>query len=193
MADVESAVFCAASSSRAAALPVKWAGSSGLRSTSARSFGVISMQQRYAIRAPRCLIELTAGHCPDDQERLFAGGHRLGQWTVRRVERQVLLACEEPHQRAPLSSGLVPDRAAKNREARFERVEDRRRRDLTLDLELHLAFDLGEIPQMRREDDTNHFRVCTSTESTAGKSRTMGLQLSPASADAYTCPPVVPK
>src|SRR2546430_1879340 len=193
MADVESAVFGAASSSRAAALPVKWAGSSGVRSASARSFGVISMQQRYAIRAPRCLIELTAGHCPDDQERLFAGGHSLGQWTVGRVERQVLLAGEEPHQSAPLSSDLVPDRAAKHRVAGLEGIEHRLRRRLSKDLELDLAFDLGEIPQMRRENDTNHFRVCTSTESTAGKSRTMGLQLSPASADAYTCPPVVPK
>src|SRR5256885_14610364 len=106
MADVESAVFCAASSSRAAALPVKWAGSSGLRSASARSFGVISMQQRYAIRAPRCLIELTAGHCPDDQERLFAGGHRVGQGAVGRGEWQILLAGEEPHQSAPPPSGL---------------------------------------------------------------------------------------
>ena len=35
--------------------------------------------------------------------------------------------------------------------------------------------------------------VWTSTESTAGRSRTMGAQLSPASADKYTCPPVVPK
>ena len=35
--------------------------------------------------------------------------------------------------------------------------------------------------------------VCTSTLSTAGRSRTIGFQLSPASADAYTCPPVVPK
>jgi hypothetical protein len=39
----------------------------------------------------------------------------------------------------------------------------------------------------------NHPSVCTSTESTAGKSRTIGFQLSPASAEAYTCPPLVPK
>src|ERR1700674_3183242 len=38
-----------------------------------------------------------------------------------------------------------------------------------------------------------HASVCTSTESTPGKSRTIGAQLSPASADAYTCPPLVPK
>ena len=35
---------------------------------------------------------------------------------------------------------------------------------------------------MRREHDSNHGSVCTSTESTAGRSRTIGAQLSPASA-----------
>src|SRR5206468_3694669 len=39
----------------------------------------------------------------------------------------------------------------------------------------------------------DHASVCTSTDITAGKSRTIGFQLSPVSADAYTCPPDVPK
>ncbi len=34
--------------------------------------------------------------------------------------------------------------------------------------------------------------VWTSTERTAGRSRTTGIQLSPPSADPYTWPPVVP-
>src|SRR4030088_1843906 len=38
-----------------------------------------------------------------------------------------------------------------------------------------------------------HASVCTSTESTPGRSRTIGFQLSPASAEAYNCPPLVPK
>jgi hypothetical protein len=38
-----------------------------------------------------------------------------------------------------------------------------------------------------------HTKVCTSTDTTAGKSLTIASQLSPASAEAYTCPPVVPK
>src|SRR5712671_6443397 len=41
--------------------------------------------------------------------------------------------------------------------------------------------------------DLVHGSVCTSTDSTAGRSRTIGAQLSPASAEAYTCPPLVPK
>ena len=46
---------------------------------------------------------------------------------------------------------------------------------------------------MRRQDDPDHGKVCASTETTDGRSRTMGVQLSPASAEAYTWPPVVPK
>ena len=50
-----------------------------------------------------------------------------------------------------------------------------------------------QYPQMRRKNNANHGSVCTSTDSTAGRSRTIGAQFSPASADAYTWPPVVPK
>src|SRR5260370_41192442 len=38
-----------------------------------------------------------------------------------------------------------------------------------------------------------HASVCTSTESTPGRPRTIGDQLSPASAEAYTGPPLAPK
>ena len=44
------------------------------------------------------------------------------------------------------------------------------------------AADLREVAQMIREDHPNH-SVCTSTDSTAGRSRTIGFQLSPASAE----------
>ena len=50
-----------------------------------------------------------------------------------------------------------------------------------------------ERAEMLRQYDANHASVCTSTESTAGRSRTIGFQLSPASAETYTWPPVVPK
>src|SRR5436309_2569622 len=88
---------------------------------------------------------------------------------------------------------MVPKRSPQHRIRRLERVEDRSLRDRALDLEAHFASDLRQRPQMRRQYDTDHDSVCTSTESTAGRSRTIGAQLSPASADAYTCPPVVPK
>src|SRR5256885_16179302 len=81
-----------------------------------------------------------------------------------------------------------------HRIAGLERVEDRARRGDTLDVELHLSVDVRERPQMRREHDPDdHGNVWTSTDTTDGRSRTMGVQLFPASADTYTCPPVVPK
>ena len=55
----------------------------------------------------------------------------------------------------------------------------------------HTAILLLRIPHFTTR--SNHASVCTSTDSTPGKSRTMGAQLSPASAEAYIWPPVVPK
>src|SRR5260370_41171782 len=136
---------------------------------------------------------LAAGHRANDQKGLLPRYDGVGQGAIGRVERQILLAREVAHQRSPLLGGLISDRPAKHGVAGFERIKDGLRRCLSLDLERHLAFDLDQIPQMRREDDPDHRRVCTSTESTAGRSRTIGFQLSPASADAYTWPPVVPK
>ena len=41
--------------------------------------------------------------------------------------------------------------------------------------------------------DRSHGSVWTSTEDTLGKYSAIASHVSPASADAYTCPPVVPK
>src|SRR5437899_1965604 len=136
---------------------------------------------------------LAAGHGPHDQKRLGPRHDRVGQRGVRRFVGPILLAGEEPHERSALAGDLVADRPAEHRIAGLERVEDRALRDLTLDVELHLAVDVCEGPQMGREHDSDHGSVWTSTDTTDGRSRTMGAQLSPASADAYTCPPVVPK
>src|SRR4051812_13279990 len=106
---------------------------------------------------------------------------------------QILFAGEESHVRAPLLRDVVPQSAAQHRVLRFECVEDRAYCCPALDLNLYLAAGLRQRAQVCREHDSDHGRVCTSTESTAGRSRTMGAQLSPESGDAYTCPPVVPK
>src|ERR1039457_4442834 len=125
---------------------------------------------------------LAAGHCPHDQERLRAGGDPLGQRNVGLFVGQVLLAGEEPH-----------EWPAQHRIAGFERVEDGALGGRAFDREFYLAVDARERPQMRGKRDPDHGSVWTSTDSTAGRSRTIGTQLSPASADTYTCPPVVPK
>ena len=76
-------------------------------------------------------------------------------------------------------------------------VEHRAERYVSRDLECNLAAHLRQRAERRGEHHTDHAcvheSVCTSTESTAGKSCTIGAQLSPESLDTYTCPPVVPK
>src|SRR5262249_21498650 len=106
----------------------------------------------------------------------------------------ILLAGEEPHERAALLRDVVANRPAQHRIGGLERIEDRALRRGAVDVELYFAVDARERPQMSRQDDADdHDSVWPSTETTDGRSRTMGSQLSPASADAYTWPPVVPK
>ena len=42
----------------------------------------------------------------------------------------------------------------------------------------------GEFPEVRRQDDPDHGSTWASTESTGGRSRTIGAQLSPPSGEA---------
>ena len=65
----------------------------------------------------------------------------------------------------------------------FERVENGAGSQRTFELEFDLAVDPSQIAQMRRQNDADHGNVWTSTESTAGRSRTIGAQWSPESAE----------
>src|ERR1700680_3002224 len=98
--------------------------------------------------------------------------------------RQILLAGEEPQEWAALLRNVVADGPAQHRIGCLERVEDRALRNRTGDVQFHLAIDLRQFSQMSREPHSDHCSVCTSTESTAGRSRTMGAHVSPALADA---------
>src|SRR5262245_16074995 len=107
--------------------------------------------------------------------------------------RQVFCAGEKAQHRPALPRDVVADRPAQHRIAGLQRVEDRALRGRPLDGELHLAADVGQRPQMIRKHHSDHGSVWASTDITDGRSRTMGAQPSPESAEAYTCPPVVPK
>src|SRR5205807_2784024 len=123
---------------------------------------------------------------PDDEKRLDSRRDRVGQRSVRWLVGQVPLAGKESQERPSLLGAMVPDGPAQHGIPGLERVEYRRPRDLAGDLELHLPFDVRQRPEVRREHHADHRSVCTSTESTAGRSRTMGVQLSPASGERYT-------
>jgi WS/DGAT C-terminal domain len=123
---------------------------------------------------------LTACHRPDDEIRFRAAGYRVRQRRLRWFVGQILLAGEEPDERAALAVPVIAD----GRVPGFQRVEHRALGDLSGDSEFHLAVHVGQRPQVGGQDDPDHGSVCTSTESTAGRSRTIGSQLSPASAEA---------
>ena len=153
-------------------------------------------RRRRAGRQPAVAQQLflsAARYCPDDQKGLRSRHDRIRQGRVRRRIRPVLLAGEEPqHRPAPLRA-RVSNRPEERWMVALQYVQDRllsnRSRDLQLDHPAHTGQDL----KILRQDDVDHASVCTSTESTAGRSRTTAAQLSPASADAYTWPPLVPK
>ena len=98
--------------------------------------------------------------------------------------RQILLASKEAQERPPLLGYMIADGSAQHRIPFLQRVEHRAQRDRRCDFERYLGAGVRQRSQVRRQKDSYHVKVCTSTLSTAGKSRTIGFQLSPASADA---------
>src|SRR2546426_3642906 len=138
---------------------------------------------------------LAAGDRPDDEKGLRPRRDRVGERGIGRLVGQVPLAREKSQERPPLLGDVIADRPAQHGIAGLEGVEHRAPSDRPLpgDVERHLAFDLRQRPQVRREHNPNHASVWASTDSTAGRSRTMGAQPSPPSVDPETRPPVGPK
>src|SRR5205823_1652092 len=136
---------------------------------------------------------LPAGHRPHDQQRLLPVRNLLRQQRIRRLMRQILLTRKKSQKRSSLQRPMLANRPAKRRILSLQRIEHRPLRHRPGDVERHLTLDARQRSQMRRQFNPDHASVWTSTDKTAGRSRTIGDQLSPASDDPYTCPPVVPK
>src|SRR5438270_6910632 len=144
-----------------------------------------------ALQNVLCL--LAAGDGADHEKGLFALGDALRQRMIGRFERPIFDAGKKEQEGPALERIVIADGAAQHGIAILERVQNGALRDRAPYLDADLGADVGESSKMRWKYDSNHGSVCTSTEYTAGRSRTMGAQLLPASCDAYTCPPVVPK
>src|SRR5438445_12584214 len=129
----------------------------------------------------------------DHEEGFLPGGDVVRQWCIRRLVREILLAGEEPYERAALPSRAITYGAPQHRIGALHCVEDGALRHRALHIERDLVAAVCERPEMVRKYNADHCSVCTSTDSTDGRSRTIGAQVSPESADAYTWPPVVPK
>ena len=127
----------------------------------------------------------TARYGSYDQKRLSPRYDGCGQGGIRRFVGEVLLAGEEPYKGPALSGDVIAERAAECWIGGLERVEEGSLRGLPFDMKFNLSVHTRQYAQMSWECDADHHRsVWTSTESTAGRSRTMGDQLSPASAEA---------
>src|SRR5580704_8674265 len=124
-----------------------------------------------------------AGNRSDDQQRLAPRRNRFRQRYIGWLMREILLTSKETQKRPALSRDVIAYGPSQHRIAELKGIEHQPQRRWCFNLERHLAPCLRQRSQMLREDDSNHGSVCTSTLSTAGKSRTIGFQLSPASAE----------
>jgi hypothetical protein len=98
--------------------------------------------------------------------------------------RQIFSTDKKPYERSTQLSDVVAHRTAKHGISSFELVEYGPLSHCGVNVEFYVAIDARQRAQMRRQNNANHGSVCTSTESTAGRSRTIGFQLSPPSGDA---------
>ena len=89
-----------------------------------------------------------------------------------------------PQAKKRMKSRRFANRPAQNRIPRLQRVEHRALGRVLQGVEADLAVDARERPQVLRKDDADHGSVWASTESTAGRSRTIAVHRSPPSGDA---------
>lgn len=122
---------------------------------------------------------LPAGHRAENDERLPACDDSIGQWFVGRSVGEVFLATVEPEVRSTLATVAVTHCAEQHRVSRLKAVQEQALCHRAGHLNAYLSADVSKVLQMRRQDNPDHVNTWTSTESTAGRSRTIGAQLSP--------------
>ena len=98
--------------------------------------------------------------------------------------REIALAGKKAKEGPAFASLAVPDGAAKRGETPFKFIEHTGRSHRCGDFKRDLVLLASKILQMPRQNHADHESVWTSTETTAGRSRTIADQLSPASAEA---------
>src|SRR5712691_9706567 len=123
------------------------------------------MSSMYRTGLPPRLAGLAAGDGANDEKGLRARRDRLGKRGIRRVVGQVPLARKESQEWPSLRGDVVADRAAQHGIAGLERVEHRAPSDPARDVELHLALDLRQRPQVRGKHHADHGSRWTSTDS----------------------------
>ena len=93
--------------------------------------------------------------------------------------RDIFRAGEKPQKGAAALRVMLADCSPEHWIAQFERIEQPPGRHEARDLNLHFRRNLRQRLQVLRQHNSNHGRVCTSTDSTGGKFSTIAPQLSP--------------
>src|SRR6185503_8671467 len=122
--------------------------------------------------APSGPLSASAGQGADDEKRLVAASDRIRQRRVGRVVREVLFTRKESDKGAALLRRVVADRALERWVCCFEGIEHGSLRNRTLDVDQYVSRNLRQRAQVEGEYDFDHLSVWTSTDSTAGRSRT---------------------
>jgi len=130
--------------------------------------------------------DLSPSNRANYEERLYAVRYRFWKRSVGGFMREVFFACKESKKWPALKCGLIADRPPQHRILGLECIENAAKGDAAVQVKLDVTANFRQRAQMRWKNNANHCSVCTSTERTAGRSRTMGAHVSPASADAYT-------
>jgi hypothetical protein len=120
-----------------------------------------------------------SGDGAQDDQGIVSTSHGGGKRRVGGLVGQVLAGGKKTHEGPPLEGVVVADRPAQRGIALLERVEDGPQRGRPFDLESDLRLRAAEPSQRRGNLDADHGSVWTSTERTAGRSRTIGAQVSP--------------
>ena len=153
----------------------------------AQDSGVAGVEMQPSVRA--CSIDVvtrasTPCHRSDHPEGLGSRGDLFRQRIVDRFERDVFPAGEEADEVSALRRPVIADRAPEGWVIRLQRIQDGALRRPVLGVEDHLSLDARKGAQVLRKDDADHGSVWASTESTAGRSCTTAVQLSPPSGEA---------
>lgn len=127
---------------------------------------------------------LTAGDRADNQERLSSIDDGIGERALDVVMREVGVTGVKAHHRPTLPHSVTEDRSTKGGEAFFDGRDNSGDRRSLARIDCDLAAHVCQHLEMRRQNHANHANVCTSTESTGGRSRAIALEESPPSGEA---------
>jgi hypothetical protein len=97
--------------------------------------------------------------------------------------REILFAGEEPNEWTSDVRLVISNSPAKYWMRCLQRIQYGALRHLSLDINLDFALDVRKCPKPLRQYDPDHGNVCTSTDMTDGRSRTIGVQVSPLSGE----------